>query len=306
MPSLCAKLAENGGSGRSAAAPSPPPESSLNQALALVEKKVRNLEKRKGKLDGYRAEVNRGKKLNEDQELAVSKYDEVLGNLELVRDISTQVSKLVQDEAKDKKKMLKRELQDKTRAELAKVSYFLKVQQLLVLLPEEGSTEMLAELAPKITGKELGALTRFSVLLKVERGDQLDKFESTIASAAEHFINLAEKKTKSVAGTTYKELGDTVDCIFDSGFLTTPRPINNGQVEEEEAVEDEETDPDCGEDEEEEEDEEEVEQPQKPINGHFQDETAASQMLGQHTLPTHAPVQEPSGAPAPPHPPPKK
>ena len=47
MPSLCAKLAENGGSGRSAAAPSPPPESSLNQALALVEKKVRNLEKRK-------------------------------------------------------------------------------------------------------------------------------------------------------------------------------------------------------------------------------------------------------------------
>ena len=30
-----------------------------------------------GKLDGYRSEVNKGKNLNEDQQLAVSKYDEV-------------------------------------------------------------------------------------------------------------------------------------------------------------------------------------------------------------------------------------
>ena len=62
MPSVCAKPAENnaggggnrqaaaGGGGAAAAAnaaPSPPPESSLNAALAIVEKKVRNLEKRK-------------------------------------------------------------------------------------------------------------------------------------------------------------------------------------------------------------------------------------------------------------------
>ncbi|XP_023326680.1 caprin-1 [Eurytemora carolleeae] len=76
MPSLCTKISENQGGDR-AVAPSPPPESSLNQALAIVEKKVRNLEKRKAKLDTYRESKAAGKALNEDQKLAVSKYDEV-------------------------------------------------------------------------------------------------------------------------------------------------------------------------------------------------------------------------------------
>jgi hypothetical protein len=42
MPSVCTKPAENGG-----APPSPPSETTLGQALAIVEKKMRNLEKRK-------------------------------------------------------------------------------------------------------------------------------------------------------------------------------------------------------------------------------------------------------------------
>ena len=52
MPSVCTKPAENGGGGgsgggsggnRVAAAPSPPSETTLGQALAIVEKKMRNL-----------------------------------------------------------------------------------------------------------------------------------------------------------------------------------------------------------------------------------------------------------------------
>ncbi len=42
MPSVLPKPAENGG-----APPSPPSETTLGQALAIVEKKMRNLEKRK-------------------------------------------------------------------------------------------------------------------------------------------------------------------------------------------------------------------------------------------------------------------
>ncbi|TRY73633.1 hypothetical protein TCAL_12957 [Tigriopus californicus] len=53
-------------------------ESPLGQALQIVEKKVRNLEKRKGKLDGYRADYQRGKTLNDDQKAAIAKYDEDL------------------------------------------------------------------------------------------------------------------------------------------------------------------------------------------------------------------------------------
>merc|ERR1712106_566404 len=58
MPSLCTKPQENGAT---------PPDTSLQAALAIVEKKVRNLEKRKGKLDAYRDTLQRGKTLNEDQ-----------------------------------------------------------------------------------------------------------------------------------------------------------------------------------------------------------------------------------------------
>ena len=45
----------------------------------------------------------------------------MLGNLDLVRDLSSQISKLVLEETKDKKKLMKREQQERTRAEIAKV-----------------------------------------------------------------------------------------------------------------------------------------------------------------------------------------
>ena len=80
-----------------------PQETSIQAAIAIVEKKVRNLEKRKvghhlvsrtargyagiraetllsifqGKLDSYRDILRGGKALNEDQQSAVDKYDEV-------------------------------------------------------------------------------------------------------------------------------------------------------------------------------------------------------------------------------------
>ena len=44
------------------------------------------------KLDGYRADFQRGKELNEDQKLAISKYEEVLQNLDFARELSGQVN----------------------------------------------------------------------------------------------------------------------------------------------------------------------------------------------------------------------
>merc|ERR1712156_1274170 len=44
-----------------------PNDSALSLALQTLEKKVRNLEKRKGKLDGYREDDRKGKELLEDQ-----------------------------------------------------------------------------------------------------------------------------------------------------------------------------------------------------------------------------------------------
>ena len=52
----------------------------------------------------------------------MDKYDEVLGTLEFAKDLTGQFNKLALDEAKDKKKLYKKEQQEKAREELSKVS----------------------------------------------------------------------------------------------------------------------------------------------------------------------------------------
>ena len=72
-------------------------------------------------MDSYRETLQRGKPLNEDQQAAVAKYDEVLGTLEFARELSGQFTKLATDEARDKKKMVKKEQQERAKVELIKV-----------------------------------------------------------------------------------------------------------------------------------------------------------------------------------------
>ena len=102
-------------------APAPPvaeakdqPLDPLKQIQQLVEKKIRNLEKRKvsslrvtgvspscpssqGKLDLLRKELADGKSLNDDQKKAVSKFEDVMDNLEFFRDFSKSVQKLADE-----------------------------------------------------------------------------------------------------------------------------------------------------------------------------------------------------------------
>jgi len=59
---------------------------SFKSVVTVVEKKCRNLEKRKTKLDGYREELAKGRGLAEDQKLAVARYDEVIATLDLSRE----------------------------------------------------------------------------------------------------------------------------------------------------------------------------------------------------------------------------
>merc|ERR1712029_1311467 len=86
-----------------------PNDSSLSLAVQTVEKKVRNLEKRKGKLDGYREDNRKGKELTQDQKAAIAKYDEVMQNLEFARDLQNQFRNFLADEERQKKKQAKKE-----------------------------------------------------------------------------------------------------------------------------------------------------------------------------------------------------
>ena len=65
-------------------------------------------------------------------------------------------------------------------------------------IQERAAMGILKELyPPALFSERLAALIKFSELVRVERGSgQVDAFENTVASAAEHFINLAEKKVE--------------------------------------------------------------------------------------------------------------
>jgi len=200
-----------------------PQETSIQAALAIVEKKVRNLEKRKGKLDSYRDILSSGKALDEDQQSAVDKYDEVIGTLEFTKELMGQFSKLATDEAKDKKKIMRKELQEKSRDELSKVTYVLALKEILYSLKNERVLDDLktgAGGAPKLSREQLAQLQQFGELVN-PWGELRDKgnFDKQVNISAEHLIQLAEMKNKSVAGTTYHDLNNLISNIRESGYL---------------------------------------------------------------------------------------
>jgi len=299
MPSLCTKPQENGAT---------PPDTTLQAALAIVEKKVRNLEKRKGKLDAYRDTLQRGKTLNEDQQAAVAKYDEVIGTLEFARELSGQFTKLAIDEAKDKKKMMKKEQQERAKVELIKVNYVLSVREVLSALLEEGVLEDLeggTNGAPKLSAEQLNQLQQFQELATPNREDlSKGSFDKQVAASAEHLVNLAEKKARAVVGTTYQELAQLIDLIRECGYVEA-KWANDSSANTENGADD--ATQDTVEDEEEEElvveepaelkeDEVSVEVQEPQTNGHFgsvDEEEAKANMLGQTMVAPSEPQADP-------------
>lgn len=79
-------------------------------------------------MDGYRADKQRGKTLNPDQEAAIEKYEEVLQSLEFARDLSVQFKTLVAEESKSRKKQVKKDLQERLKGETDRVAATLEIQ----------------------------------------------------------------------------------------------------------------------------------------------------------------------------------
>ena len=66
--------------------------------------------------------------MNADQEAAIDKYEEVLQNLDFARDLSTQFKGLINDDVKNRKKQIKKDLQEKTKGETDKIASTLEIQ----------------------------------------------------------------------------------------------------------------------------------------------------------------------------------
>ncbi|XP_050191166.1 caprin-1 isoform X1 [Myiozetetes cayanensis] len=210
----------------------------MKQILGVIDKKLRNLEKKKSKLDDYQERMNKGERLNQDQLDAVSKYQEVTNNLEFAKELQRSFMALSQDIQKTIKKTARREQLMREEAEQKRLKTVLELQFILEKL---GDDEVRSDLkqgsngVPVLTEEELTVLDEFYKLVYPER-DMNVRLNEQYEQASVHLWDLLEGKEKPVCGTTYKALKEVVERILQTSYFDSTHNHQNGLCEEEEAA----------------------------------------------------------------------
>lgn len=93
------------------------------------------------KLESYRELQNSGKDLNQDQKVAVAKYDEVVQTLDFARDLCKQFQSIAAVADKEAKKVARKEASVRSQQEVAKVREILLVQDALTQLGQDNVRE---------------------------------------------------------------------------------------------------------------------------------------------------------------------
>ncbi|KAH1026819.1 caprin homolog isoform X1 [Dendroctonus ponderosae] len=195
----------------------------LRQAITVIEHKIRNLEKRKAKLESYRDLQNAGKELNSDQKTALEKINEVVMTLDFARDLCKQFLGIASTTEKDAKKQAKRDASLKSQAELARLREILLVQDALhqmgidrvrddFLHGRNGATQ-LTEVDLKLLDEMYPAVTP-----KHEAGNPTS-FTNEVQAAAEHLSAVVDGKPKDAFGGTYSQIKEVLGKIHESGYF---------------------------------------------------------------------------------------
>jgi hypothetical protein len=204
-----------------------PPEQPefVKQVLIIIEKKVRNLEKRRQKLDEYKETQRKGTVLNEDQLSAVSRYDEVQRNLELTREMEKQFMTLASEATKQQKKQAKRDqiereeaIRDAVRDKLREANKYLSV--LTSLRSDNVRSDFLKKKnnATLVTDTEISTLDTFDKLVNLTKLDS--NFDAHLNESVDHLLNFIDAKEKQVPSmdVSYSELKVLFDKIYTSPY----------------------------------------------------------------------------------------
>uniref|UniRef100_A0A0B8RY97 Caprin-1-like protein n=1 Tax=Philothamnus irregularis TaxID=1899461 RepID=A0A0B8RY97_9SAUR len=210
----------------------------MKQILGVIDKKLRNLEKKKSKLDDYQDRMNRGERLNQDQLDAVSKHQEVSNNLEFAKELQRSFMALSQDIQKTIKKTARREQLMREETEQKRLKTVLELQYILDKL---GDDEVRSDLKQGTNGvsilteTELSTLDEFYKLVEPER-DMNIRLNEQYEQASVHLWDLLEGKEKPVCGTTYKALKEIVERVLQTSYFDSTHNHQNGLCEEEETA----------------------------------------------------------------------
>ncbi|XP_075066616.1 caprin-2 [Mixophyes fleayi] len=199
----------------------------IENGYISLKHKIRNIEKKKVKLDDYRERLSNGEPLNQDQLEAVEKYVEVIHNLEFAKELQKTFSSLSHDLIKAQKKTLRREQVQKAEADKKRLCTILQIQYLLQSFCLDHVKKDFKEGlngAMFTTSKELDHLSKFASLVCHKRFKHMS-LEDEMDQSSIYLWNLLEGNEKTVAGTNYKYLKDLVAKMLDCGYFeTVPDP----------------------------------------------------------------------------------
>ncbi|KAI4463362.1 gpi-anchored protein [Holotrichia oblita] len=195
----------------------------LRQAITTIEHKIRNLEKRKAKLESYRELQSSGKDLNQDQKTAIAKYGEVIQTLEFAREQYKQFLSIATASEKEAKKQARKDAVARSQGELAKVREVLLVQDALAQMGQDNIREDFLNGrngAAQLSENDLKLLDDLyaAVTPKHEPGDS-QIFCTQIQAAAEHLLAVVDGKPKEAFGSTYSNIKDIIGRIHESGYF---------------------------------------------------------------------------------------
>ncbi|XP_077419544.1 caprin-1-like isoform X2 [Vanacampus margaritifer] len=209
----------------------------MKQVLGVLDKKVRNMEKKKSKLDDYQARKSKGESLNQDQLEALSKYQEILTNIEFARELQKSFLTLGQEIQKTLKKTARRQQLQREEMEQRRLKTVLELQFLLDQLGDNNVRQDLkrpdASGSSLLTDADLASLDDFYKLVGPDRNCDV-RLTEQYEEASMHLWELLEGKDKPVAGTSYKSLKDIMDKLLQSGYFDRAPSGPNGTCEEEE------------------------------------------------------------------------
>ncbi|KAJ8377270.1 hypothetical protein AAFF_G00261790 [Aldrovandia affinis] len=225
----------------------PPPtlhqgqETFIADALILLNHKIRNIEKKKLKLEDYRKRLKDRKTLNRDQMEAVEKYEKVIQNLGFARELQKTLGALSEDLFKAQKKVLRQEQVFRTEVEMRHLSTVLHIRHILQSLQQERVREELCSghapfqpaheqshtsflsayeqsHTPFLSTWELEHLLNLSILLGLQR-DQSVSLGAQMERASLTYRALLEGVDTPVAGTTYRHMKELLARLMHCGYF---------------------------------------------------------------------------------------
>ncbi|XP_020644713.3 caprin-2 isoform X3 [Pogona vitticeps] len=204
-------------------------ETYIENGLICLKHKIRNIEKKKLKLEDYKDRLKKGESLNQDQLEAVEKYDEVVHNLEFAKELQKTFSGLSQELLKTQKKAQRRETIMKLEAEKKKLRTVLQVQYVLQNFTHEHvQKDFKGGLngAVYLPSKDLDYLIKFANLTCSGRNESLS-VEDQMEQSSLYFWDLLEGSEKAIVGTTYKHLKELLSKLLNSSYFENiPAPCD--------------------------------------------------------------------------------